>query len=146
MTDTANPILPLDFSDLAQVPDAVRPDDLALLLHAAPGGAGLVAGVLAVVGGGAAFRLYSQWMKNKHEENMTRLKAEAAKRESEHALLAGQIEALQKQVTALESKAEGAGDALFLRLTEWQKQKDKKSAAKPKRTKKATSRGRNEED
>lgn len=146
MTDTANPILPLDFSDLGQVPDAVRPDDIALLLHAAPGGAGLVAGVLAVVGGGAAFRLYSQWMKNKHEENMARLKDEATKRENEHALLVGQIEALQKQVAALESKTDAASDALFLRLTEWQKQKDKKRAAKPKRTKKATSCSRNEED
>lgn len=102
MADTAsNPILPLDFSDVPPIHDAVRSDDIALLLQAAPGGMGLLASVLLVVGGGAAFRFYSQWIRNKHEERMSFLRAEEDRRQSDRAWLEAQMGEIREQISEL---------------------------------------------
>jgi hypothetical protein len=107
--------------------------DIAPLLEAAPGGAGVAAALIAVAGGGAAFKFYSQWNKNKHEENMEKMRLESEKSQSDHtkcgierATLVAQIEQLNGKIQELEDKNKALslsmGDDLSDRLEKLEKQ------------------------
>jgi TolA-binding protein len=111
-------------------------NDIAPLLEAAPGGAGVAAALIAVAGGGAAFKFYSQWNKNKHEESMERMRLESEKSESDHAkcgieraTLVAQIEQLNGKIKELEDKNKALslsmGDDLTERLEKIEKQLSK---------------------
>jgi hypothetical protein len=107
------------------VPDAPSPQEIAGVVEQSGGGAvGLVAALLAVVGGGAAWRFYSQRSEQAHELAKERLKMESAAQglsgaqpppcqaatvaaEQKIAALSARIEAAEARVAAAEKKSTG---------------------------------------
>lgn len=130
LPDSVLPALPADPAAAvgqAQEVALTAANDIAPLLEAAPGGAGVAAALIAVAGGGAAFKFYTQWNKNKHEENMERLRLESEKSETDHTKCAAErvslvakIDALSAQLAEMEKKQKSlslsVGDDLEDRL------------------------------
>lgn len=112
------------------------PEDIGALIEQSGGGfTGVAAALIAVAGGGAAMKFYSDMNKNKHEEKMEklRLESEAQKNNSgdhtacqaERATLIAKLEETNQKLTRLESKQKGlalsVGDDMEDRLASLEK-------------------------
>jgi hypothetical protein len=73
---------------------------------------GVLVALIAVAGGGAAWKFYSQFSKNKHEENMEKLRLESEKQknndhaqcDAKHMALSAKVEEMSAKLSAAEEK------------------------------------------
>lgn len=99
-------------AQVAAAPDL--PADLKSVIPADANGITVVMALIAVAGGGAAWKFYENFSKRKHEENMARIENESKRQDDSH----GKCEAARQQMmadftarmTALESKLQGSLD------------------------------------
>lgn len=85
-----------DVADLSQITG----------LAANNSGTGIIMALIAVAGGGAAWKFYSQYSSQKHEENMARLEKEDSSHkecEAKRLELKGQISALESKLNQVQS-------------------------------------------
>lgn len=90
--------------------------DIAPLLEKPTDFNGVMVALIAVGGGGAAWKFYSQFSKNKHEENMEKLRLESEKSKNDshqqcnakHTALSAKVEELSAKLAAAERNLEEA--------------------------------------
>lgn len=139
MSDSsANSSLPLPFplpetppapvSQAMELVPTVSPQEIGSLIEQAGGGGlGIAAALIAVAGGGAAFKFYSQFSKNRHEEKMEKMRLESEKQDKEHGKCAAErlslvakLDAVSAQLAEMEKKQQAlslsVGDDLEDRL------------------------------
>lgn len=112
------------------------PQEISALVEQSGGGfAGVAAALIAVAGGGAAMKFYSDMNKNKHEEKMEKLRLESEAQKSnngdhtacqaERATLLAKLEETNEKISRLESKQKGlalsVGDDMEDRLASLEK-------------------------
>lgn len=132
-------------AEATELVSAVSPQEIGNLIEQAGGGGiGIAAALIAVVGGGAAFKFYSQFSKNRHEEKMERMRLESERGEKEHAKCAAERDELLAKIKSLSNDMEGLAEdqkkaerslkkALTERLDEMEEQlEDQMRAAKKK--------------
>lgn len=86
--------------------------EIAPLLDKATDFNGVLVALIAVAGGGAAWKFYSQFSKNKHEENMEKLRIQSeqqknndhAQCDAKHMALSAKVEELSAKLSAAEEK------------------------------------------
>lgn len=111
----AAPAAPLAVAQQAQQAQEVAvtaTKEIAPLLQNPTDFNGVLVALIAVAGGGAAWKFYSQFSKNKHEENMEKLRLESEKQknndhaqcDAKHMALSAKVEELSAKLGAAEEK------------------------------------------
>lgn len=102
------PVTPVQVQEFA----TTAAKDIAPLLEKPTDTNGVLVALIAVAGGGAAWKFYSQFSKNKHEENMEKLRLESEKQKNndhqqcnaKHLALNAKVEELTAKLEAAEQK------------------------------------------
>lgn len=108
----AAPAAPLASAQQAQEVAVTATKEIAPLLQNPTDFNGVLVALIAVAGGGAAWKFYSQFSKNKHEENMEKLRLESEKQknndhaqcDAKHMALSAKVEELSAKLSAAEEK------------------------------------------
>lgn len=108
----AAPAAPLAAAQQAQEVAVTATKEIAPLLQNPTDFNGVLVALIAVAGGGAAWKFYSQFSKNKHEENMEKLRLESEKQknndhaqcDAKHMALSAKVEELSAKLSAAEEK------------------------------------------